>query len=377
MGMRLELLVAAFAAGGFLLAGEAVAQDAAVAECATLAQSPFDSETPEGKGVDFDAIDTEAAIAACQAALENEPDDARVMFHLARAYDAAGQYEEARIQYEEAGERGNLLALNGLGSLYENGRGVDIDYDKAVVYYAEAVDGGYVVAMENLGSAYENGRGVTQSYEVAAEFYRQAADLGSAWAAGSLGWLTENGYGVDQDDEEAVRLYQIAADGGEAFAQHNLAWMYSEGRGGLAVDEAKAVELFRKAAKQNWPRSMFSLAWHYSNGVEVERDPAAAEELLRKILAMPDVEQDIRADTLNNLAWLFAVEGIHLEEAESMSRESITLQEDGNHYDTLAWILHLTDRNEDAMPLIEKALASNPDNVEYQEHFDAIKSALK
>lgn len=381
MVLRLELLVAAFAAGGFLLGGTAHAQDihrAVNSSCAELAQNPLDGETAAGEGVDLGKMDTEAAIEACRTAVEAQPDDARTVYHLGRAYDAAGQYDLALSQYEAAAEMGSLIAINALGSLYEAGLGVDVDAAKAVEYYVQAAEGGLVVGIENLALAYENGRGVTQDYEKAAELYREAIDAGSTWAAGTLGWLTENGFGVDQDEVEAARLYRIAADAGHAFAQHNLGWMYSNGMGGLEASDTKALEYYRRAAKQGWARSLLNIAWHYSNARGVERDPAMAEDYYRRTLAVPDIEDGVKADALNNLAWLFAEENTNLEEAETLSRESLAIEpDDGNHIDTLAWILHLNGRSDEALPLIRQALASAPDNAEFIQHFAAIKAALK
>jgi len=381
MVLRLELLVAAFAAGGFLLVGQAHAQNihtAVMSTCAELAQNPLDDETLPGEGVALEDMDAEAAVEACRTAAEAQPDDARTVYHFGRALDASGQYDLALRNYEAAAEMGSLIAVNAIGSLYDWGYGVEVDAAKAAEYYAQAAEGGLIVGIENLGSAYENGRGVTQDYEKAAELYREAMDAGSTWAAGTLGWLTENGYGVEQSEEEAVRLYQISADGGNAFAQHNLGWMYSNGMGGLEADDAKALEYYRKAAKQGWARSLLNLAWHYSNARGVERDAAVAEDFYRKTLAVPDIEDEVKADALNNLAWLFAEENTNLAEAETLSRESLSLEpDDGNHIDTLAWILHLDDRNEEALPLMQQALASAPDNEEFQQHFAAIKSALK
>ena len=67
-----------------------------------------------------------------------------------------------------------------------------------------------------------------------------------------------------------------------------------------------------------------------------------------------------------------------LAEAETLSRDSLAIEPyDGNHIDTLAWILHLSGRSDEALPLIQQALASEPDNAEFQQHFAAIKAALK
>ena len=54
-----------------------------------------------------------------------------------------------------------------LGSLYEDGDGVEQDYDKAKHYYELAADQGYADAQCNLGVLYEDGHGIEQDYEKA------------------------------------------------------------------------------------------------------------------------------------------------------------------------------------------------------------------
>ena len=71
--------------------------------------------------------------------------------------------------------------MNGLGRLYENGRGVPQDYAQARQWYQKAVEAGSVAAMEHLGNMYYYGRGVAQDDVKAREWYQKAVDGG--WPA--------------------------------------------------------------------------------------------------------------------------------------------------------------------------------------------------
>ncbi len=323
----------------------------------------------------FVDIDPAAAIAACAAAVEADPDNARLRFQLARSYDAAEQFDRAAAEYRAAADMGSALALSSLGGLYEGGLGVDADPAEAARLYEQAAAAGIIVAVENLAKLYEDGRGVPQDYGRAAELYQQAADAGSAYAIASLGWLAENGFGRPKDDTEAVRLYRIAADAGEAFAQNNLGVMYGEGRGGLTQSNTEAIKYFERAAEQHWPPSYLSLAWHYSNGVGVAKDMAKAEEYLR--LAMAEGDEEVQGDARNDLAWMFATENTRLEEAEQLAREAVAAgPQIANRLDTLAWVLHLTGRDEEALPLAEKAVELENGDAMFAEHLTAIRAAL-
>lgn len=378
MGTELRRLVG-LVAMGLVLSGPPVfaqeARDKAAASCDQRAASPLDPAVPMGTGVRFEDVDAEAAIAACAEAVAANPDDAKLRFQLARSYDAAEQFDRAIAEYRAAADQGYALALSSLGSLYEGGYGLDADPVEAARLYEQAAADGIVVAMENLAKLYEDGRGVAQDYGRAIELYNQAAATGSPYASGSLGWLAENGFGMPKDDMEAVRLYQIAADGGEAFAQHNIGVMHARGRGGLAQSDTEAVKYFNLAAEQHWPLSYLSLGWHYSQGAGVTKDLAKAEEYFR--LAIAEGDEEVRGDASNDLAWMFAMENIRLDEAEQLARQAVDAgPEMAGRIDTLAWVLHMAGRHADALPYAEKAVALDGGNAIFAEHLAAIKAAL-
>lgn len=378
MGSEIRCLVGLVAVGLVLSVPPVFAQEAkdkTVATCDQLASSPLDPAVPDGTGVQFGDIDANAAIAACTSAVAANPDNARLRFQLARSYDVAEQFDKAIAEYRAAADQGYALALSSLGSLYEGGYGLDADPAEAARLYEQAAADGVVVAMENLAKLYEDGRGVSQDYGRAIELYDQAAETGSPYASGSLGWLAENGLGMPKDDVEAVRLYQIAADGGEAFAQHNIGVMHAKGRGGLTQSDAEAIKYFNLAAEQHWPLSYLSLGWHYSQGAGVTKDLARAEEYFR--LAIADGDEKVRGDASNDLAWMFATENIRLEEAEQLAREAVDAgPEMAGRIDTLAWVLHVSGRHEDALPLAEKAVALEAGNATFADHLAEIKAAL-
>ncbi|QQR38859.1 tetratricopeptide repeat protein [Devosia rhizoryzae] len=328
-----------------------------------------------GEGVEFDDIEPIGAIEACLDAAKAEPDNIDFRYGLARAYDAAEDYEKAHIHYTAAMDGGSLKARAALGQLYEFGLGVDIDYERAAELYQPALEGGVRIAIEGMGKLYETGNGVKQDYARAAELYRQASEDGSDWATASLGWLTENGWGVAQDDVEAVRLYQIAADAGIDFAQNNLATFYENGRGGLAKDPEEAVRLYALASDQGMALASNNLAQHYIQGTGVERDLAKAEDYFRK--AISEGQPADVASAQNNLAWMFATEGDDLKDAEALSRAAVAAEPDkATYHDTLAWVLHKDGRSEEALPVIKKAIELDPADEAFSEHLEAIEAAI-
>lgn len=328
-----------------------------------------------GKGIEFADIEPIGAIEACLDASKADPDNTDLRYSLARAYDAAEDYEKAHIHYTAAVNGGSLMAQAALGQLYEFGLGVEIDYERAAELYEPAMEAGVRIAIEGMAKLHETGNGVEQDYVRAAELYKQASDAGSNWSTAMLGWLTENGFGVIEDDVEALRLYRIAAAAGIDFAQNNIGVFYDQGIADLEEDDAEAVRYFTMAADQGMVLAYLNLAPHYADGDGVKKNLVKAEEYFRKAMAEGDAAQVAQAS--NNLAWMFATENIKLDEAEQLAREAMAADpEQSDFVDTMAWILHKTGRNEEALPLIKRAIEMDPTDADFTDHLEAIEAAL-
>ena len=101
-------------------------------------------------GVEFDLIDTEAAIAACTEALAESPGHGRLSHNLARALDAAGRYAASIPHYRTAAATGYVHALNNLGVMHINGLGVEQDFTEGTRLLKQARSRGHVQSRVNL-----------------------------------------------------------------------------------------------------------------------------------------------------------------------------------------------------------------------------------
>ncbi|CDG22958.1 putative Beta-lactamase [Xenorhabdus poinarii G6] len=100
-------------------------------------------------------------------------------------------YHEAFKYYLLAAEKGNAVALNNLGYLYEQGLGVKQNYTKALDYYNKAIRSeNPKTALHNLSRLYLDGLGVEKNKEKALELLKKSADLGNNQAMSDLYWLT-------------------------------------------------------------------------------------------------------------------------------------------------------------------------------------------
>ena len=99
----------------------------------------------------------------------------------------SGDVATALAQWQALAEKGDIIAANNLGYLYDNGVGVPKDHSKAVFWFRKVAQAGGPIGQLNLGNAYLQGRG------------------------------------VEKDPVEAVKWLTLAAAGGEREAQQLLA----------------------------------------------------------------------------------------------------------------------------------------------------------
>jgi TPR repeat protein len=243
----------------FVLAWPALAQNqeettaALVFACDRTAASPTDNDRPRDlAGVSSERLDSQIAIAVCEAAVAAAPNNPRIMFQLGRAYAAAKIYESARVYFSRASDLGYAAARANLGAFYAMGRGgLERDDDEALRLSRLAAEQGDAFGYNNLGFLYEMGRGgLPGDDREAARHYKLAADNGDSWGQYNLGRFYRAGRGgLTANDREAARLYKLAADQGHALAEVDLGFFYEVGRGGLPKDDREAVGLYKRAAE--------------------------------------------------------------------------------------------------------------------------------
>jgi TPR repeat protein len=255
-------------------------QDAPSTDCDTNLASRQSPQREAGDGSSL-KINTDLAISACEAAVRQFPNSARLSYQLGRAYYGAKNYDAALAQFRKAADSGNAAGQALLGAMYGNGQGVQQNYAQAVAWSRKAADQGLALAQTNLGIMYEKGQGVPQDYTQALAWYRKAADQGYATAQFGLGTMYQNGEGMPQDYAQAVAWYRKAADQGYVAAQSNLGVMFERGQG-VPEDYTQAVEWFRKAADRGNAVAQNNLGIMYEEGQGVPQDNTQAVEWYQK-----------------------------------------------------------------------------------------------
>jgi TPR repeat protein len=227
-----------------------------VTSCDLLTWSPHDPNAQDGGYFEMDAP---KAIAACEAALAEQPGIARLQSRYGMALWRADRHSESLAWTRTAAEQGYAPAQADLAYFYRH----DPDaagYPKAKAYTEGfrlvrlAAEQGNIIAIGDLGNYYRFGWGVERNYDEALKWFRRAVEHDERYAESHLGEMYKNGLGVPQDDAEAVKWFRRSAEQGYNNGEFNLALMLLDGRG-VARDRAAAEELLSRAAEKDLPEA--------------------------------------------------------------------------------------------------------------------------
>jgi TPR repeat protein len=157
-----------------------------------------------------------------------------------KGFDAysAGDYATALAEWQPLAEAGDANGQFGLGLLYANGWGVDLNDDEALKWYGLAAEQGHAEAAYNLGVMSANGWGVPQSDAEAFKWYKMAAERGLTAAQVSLGKMYAIGYGAPLDVVKAHMWFSVAA----ALGDYNAAFERDELARMMSADEVSKAE---------------------------------------------------------------------------------------------------------------------------------------
>jgi len=182
--------------------------------------------------------------------------------------------------WQEGAKNGSPMAQYKLGTLFYNGRNVDVDYVKALYWFKLAAQQGYPRALNHLGIMYGTGNGVPKDDAIADIWYLLAAEKGDPFGQFNYGEHLEKGLGVEKNYEQAIKWYLLAAEQGDVLAQFHLGYMYEQGQG-VAQDYNEARKWYRRAAFADDADAQFSLGVIYDFGRGVAQDYKVAARWYR------------------------------------------------------------------------------------------------
>mgnify|MGYP001817733467 CR=1 FL=1 len=126
-----------------------------------------------------------------------------------KAYNSL-DYATAKAEWEALADAGDAKAAYGMGLLYGNGFGVDMNDEMALKYYLIAAQQGHGDAAFSLAVMHQNGWGVPPSDETANKWYRIAAIKGNTEAQMALGRYYAMDFLDTYDPVEAYKWFSLA-----------------------------------------------------------------------------------------------------------------------------------------------------------------------
>ena len=140
-------------------------------------------------------------------------------FQIGQDVYNSGDYEESYRIWLPLAEAGDERAQFAVGTLFFEGRGVDLDLERSTQWFRTAAELGFAPAQFNLGNAYKHAHGVRQDDKLANAWWLKAAEQEFAPAQFNLGTQYYFGRGMEKNEEEALLWYRRAADNGHVRAK--------------------------------------------------------------------------------------------------------------------------------------------------------------
>jgi TPR repeat protein len=229
----------------------------------------------------------------------------------AQETQAEATIEERIAALEESANAGDVAATKDLAKLYLKGPHPYRDWEKPFALLLPLAEAGDVEAMDMVGSLYRDGKGVNSNNQAAIEWFTKAADAGLASAQYNLGMVYYrwrlNGkyhYGKSRDllaaaaeQDHALAQWQLGemyfygTKIGKDMAQ-SIAWTKRSAESGLLKAQVtlgdrllaqqnyeEAVKWLRMAAERDDGHAQFTLGGLYERGRGVDKDEAKALEL--------------------------------------------------------------------------------------------------
>jgi tetratricopeptide (TPR) repeat protein len=225
----------------------------------------------------------ELALAACQAAIADQPEVGRFHYQLGRALVALRRNDEARAAFEAARDLGHVRAWQALGNwIYNQDRvtgGLDREEASEEVqqYWARGAVEGDPYAMYTLGWHLMK-FGATDNIQIEGyDLVMRSLEVGHTFAMNAMAQLYLDDEDAYYDPARGLRYLNESVARGDIYGLNALGLVYWRGRGGEAQDFARAHDLFTQAAAGGHPTAPFNLGRMLRDGdAPGGTDPSAA-----------------------------------------------------------------------------------------------------
>lgn len=286
------------------------------------------------------------------------PDDAGIQLSLSEYYKAKGDKENYKKYLKKAVSNKSLEAQTQLAIL-----GGFIADPENVEDKQFATEIASTIAEQNPAdaraiSAFGDILAITGQYDSAAVQYKKSLEIEQSnygvWKNLLSVFIQNNNYdSLIKYSEKALRLFPNQA---------NLHYLNGVAQNGKKNYD-KAISSLERAIDMTPEENKAEIASMYGTLADVynsKREYKLSDETFEKSLALdPD-----NASTLNNYAYYLSERNARLDEAEKMSKRSLTLMPDlPTFLDTYGWILYKKGKYKEAREYIEKAIAKEEEKA--------------
>lgn len=200
---------------------------------------------------------------------------------------ALSYFQSVLPAFNQAAEKGEIYAMEGLSNFHVQGIALPQDFSKAFQWSTKAALAGSARSMCELALFYQLGYGVKKDLEKSVEWFLKSADKGFTFSMFCLGGAYYSGIGVIKNDAKSVEWLLKAAELGNAQAMESVAAFYFQGIG-VPANADKGVEWFLKAADSGNMSALVSLGNAYRDGTGVQRSYAKAKECYERAINETD-----------------------------------------------------------------------------------------
>lgn len=245
---------------GFACHSQAQTIDARILACDRFATRADHQITGGIRGVYLSDLDAPAAKAACEPAYAAFPKIARLAYQLGRAEHKLGNADRAKALYQEASEKGYLLANVTLAALYLDNASNERDPRQVLDLLQKAADAKIGSALRALAIMHHTGNRMEKNEALALQYYDKAIAEGDAVARFGKASLLLDRYVAGDDPQPIVSAYLDAARHNNPEAHTVLGRLYRDGGLGLPLDPYAAIGNFERAAGLGDPAGALDLA---------------------------------------------------------------------------------------------------------------------
>jgi len=207
--------------------------------------------------------------------------------------ETAGNIKDALSWYQLSASEGCPKAINFLGRLYLNAKGVKEDKARALELFISAVEGGDVEACYNAGLCFEQGIATNRGRDekIARKLYQRGASLGHGLCMCTLGYLQL---------KDAIGMLQALnpSSGAAAYSSSDLFSKSRLSQADVVVFNEltkTGIKWLRMAAEQGECEASFQLGRVYEQGLGVPLDLIAACDQYKHAAALGHADAAYRA----------------------------------------------------------------------------------